>query len=130
MPKSEETWELPEIFDSWLDNMKPVRIAQNRLAFPSPLPMYFSAEEYQKWWNYAGKGQDDDDETNSVLWHWKTCFHLIRDFKLDNVDTSVIEKDGLGLPDQRILVWFWQITSPLIFLATDLPNWLEPSSEI
>lgn len=143
MPKTEEAelqipdeLLIPDGYEEWPEGYRPTRIKPNRLSFPSPfveypgyitLPLYLSASDYHTWWTKEGEGKPKEDHW--AFWHWETRHHLVKDWKLDNIETQELDEKGLELPDLRIAIWFTIITQPVIQEATNLPNWVEPSSD-
>ena len=136
MPNVEEL-ELPEAFAALPAHYRPVRTSVNRLSFPSPFaeypgcvsaPLNLSATDYHTFWTQTNGGkQPIEDLRHPTNWIWETRFHLITDWKLQNVETSLITKDPTHVPDQRIIRWICEITQPIIERATSLPNWQGPS---
>ena len=130
---------LPEEFANWPEQTRPTRSAPNRLTFPSPFAEYpgtvtivlhLSAPEYHDWWSVAGEDQPEEDKRHWALWTWETRRHLLKDVRLDNIESDVLHGDPLELPDMRLAVWLTAITQPIIKMATSLPNWPRPSSDI
>jgi hypothetical protein len=137
-PNSQSDLDIPEDYHKWPDAYRPKRVKNNRLQFPSPfakypghviLPIHLSASEYQEWWEQSSQNQDEDDNRHWSLWTWETRFHLLKSWHFENIESSLFVKNPIGLPDQRLLIWFTVITQPIINNATHLPNWPEPSSD-
>ena len=137
MPDEPE-FPLPDIFDDWPEENRPKRNAPNRLVFPSPFSeypgtvttvCYLSAADYDTWYRKAGDGPPRDAaQGHWTLWSWKSISHLIKDFSITDVESSMFQEPKT-LPDQRILLWLTQIIDPLTKMAASLPNWREPSKD-
>lgn len=131
----ENSMEVPEIFDSLPDAIKPTRPEANRLVFPCPipewpgtvtLPLYLNAQDYSEWWVAAEEGQPEDDKRHWLYFEWESRYHLAKDWKLEGLDLEQLSKDPSKLPDTRLLAWYVRITQILIKEATSVPNWPEP----
>lgn len=143
MPKR-RMLDLPEeISAAYPDNIRPKRIETNRLAHTSPFvefpgeiitPLSMSAEDYHEWWTQAGDGQPDDDNRHWAFFEWETRFHLVKKWDLkteagNHLDSDVLDKNPIKLPDMRLISWMVAILQPVISNSVSLPNLPRPSND-
>jgi hypothetical protein len=118
--------------------LRPKRIGANRLQFTSPFeeypgtittPMFLSAVDYAEWWEQTNES-DEGSASKKDHWSfadWSSRFHVIKHWDLEDengiqLDSDVIEKTGMKLPDMRIITWILTITQPVLAFSVSIPN--------